>query len=79
MCRIGMPSGIINMVQEMGRCSQSRTTQIVEDNFNMCLNLEDFVYLNQRLILPQVKHAPNVIRIISSSEEIKMQWSTLIE
>ena len=78
-CRVGMPSGIIDMVQEMGRCGRSRTSEIIEDNFNMLLSLEDYVYLHQRLYLPQPKLPKNVIRILAQTDEIKMQRSNLFE
>ena len=52
MCRIGFPSSVIDMVQEMGRCGRGRAsiTGFTDDYF-LKLSLDGFVYLNQRLYL----------------------------
>ena len=73
--RVGFPSGILDMVQEIGRCGCGRitTSGTHTDNFHLLLSLEDFVYLNQRLYLPAQKTAPSVISIMSRIEEIKLQ------
>ena len=53
-CRVGFPLSILDMVQEIGRCGRGRITEsgTHTDNFQLCLGLDDFVYLNQRLYLP---------------------------
>ena len=45
------------MVQEIGRCDRGMITAsgTHNDNFNLVLSLDDFVYLNQRLYLPAQK------------------------
>lgn len=79
--RVGFPSGILDMVQELGRCGRGRITASGDhtDNFSLLLSLDDFVYLNQRLYLPAEKKSPSVINILSKTEEIKLQRSNLLE
>ena len=79
-CRIGFPSSVIDLVQEMGRCGRGRSsiTGFTDDYF-LKLSLDDFVYLNQRLYLPQAKNSPSVVTILSDVETIKMQRSRLLD
>lgn len=79
-CRVGMPSGLIDMVQEMGRCGRQRIDETNGgDNFNMILTMEDYVYLNQRIYLPKPSLPSNVLRVVSADNEIKIQRSNLLE
>ena len=70
-CRVGFPTSITNMVQEMGRCGRGRIennrdgSDTITDNLYLKLTLDDYVYLNQRLYLPQPKNGPGVITILS--------------
>ena len=49
--RIGFPTSIIDMIQEMGRCGRTRTNDgtCPSDDFYLFLSLNDFIYLNERL------------------------------
>ena len=79
--RIGFPSSIIDMVQEMGRCGRGRftTTGSSVDSMNMCLSLDDYVYLNQRLYLPAPKSPSDTVCILSRVEVIDLQRANLLE
>ena len=54
--RVGFPTSIIDMVQEMGRCSRGRLNLdgVMTDGFHMILSLFDFVYMNEKLYLSSV-------------------------
>ena len=79
--RIGFPLSIIDMVQEMGRCGRGRftTTGSSVDSMNMCLSLDDYVYLNQRLYLPAPKSPSDTVCILSRVEVIDLQRANLLE
>ena len=49
--RVGFPTSILDMVQEMGRCGWTRSNDGTNptDKFHMYLDINDFVYLNERL------------------------------
>ena len=47
--RIGFPSSIIDMAQEMRRCGCG--SDDIPGEFHLVLSLNDFVYLNQQLFL----------------------------
>ena len=72
------------MVQEMGRCGRGRIennrdgSDTITDNLYLKLTLDDYVYLNQRLYLPQPKNGLGVITILSQEATIDMQRSNLI-
>lgn len=82
--RIGCPSSIINLIQELGRCGRNRSLSH-EPNQDWCLflvNLSDYVYMNQRLFI--VKENDNQTlnecdTIISKKEERNYQIKNLIE
>ena len=57
-CRLGMSTSILNLIQEMGRCGRKRNEQqqmssmmAIQDSFCISFSLEDYVYLNQRLFI----------------------------
>ena len=79
--RIGFPSSIIDMVQEMGRCGRGRFSNIGSsvDSMNLCLSLDDYVYLNQRLYLPAPKTPSHAVCILSRVEVIDLQRANLLE
>ena len=79
-CRIGSPSSVIDMVQDMGRCGYGCvSTDGFTDDVFLKVSLEDFVYFNQRLYLPWGKVAPYVVTILSDSETINMQRCCLLD
>ena len=49
--RIGFPTSIINMIQEMGRCGCGRSNDgsTPSDLFSLCVRLNDYTYLHERL------------------------------
>ena len=49
--RIGFPTSLINMIQEMGRCGRGRDDDGISptDLFSLCVKLSDYVYLHKRL------------------------------
>ena len=51
--RIGFPTSILDLIQEMGRCGRSRCNDGANptDDFFLFLSLSDFMYLNERLLL----------------------------
>ena len=79
--RIGFPSSITDMVQEMGRCGRGRFSTIGSsvDSMNLCLSLDDYVYLNQRLYLPAPKTPTHAVCILSRVEVIDLQRANLLE
>ena len=82
--RVGFPSGILDMVQELGRCGRGRITAsgaggAHTDDFYLLLSLDDYVYLNKRLYLHAQTTSPTVITILSQIEEIQLQQSNLLE
>jgi superfamily II DNA helicase RecQ len=49
--RVGFPTSVLDMIQEMGRCGRSRHGDGTNptDDFYLFLSLQDFIYLNERL------------------------------
>ena len=81
--RVGFPTSLIDMVQEMGRCGRGRSNDdgIVTDNFHILLSCHDFVYLNQRLYLPSGDDTTAVKQTGSSLiiyDEVKLQRDNLL-
>ena len=47
---VGFPAIIVDAVQEMGRCGRNHDVASANiDEYRMIGNLEDFIYMNQRL------------------------------
>ena len=65
----------------MGQYARGRITASGRhtDNFHLCLSLEDVVYLNHRMYLPQQHNPPLVVCMLSRLDKIKLQRSNLIE
>ena len=79
--RIGYPTSVIDMAQEMGRCGRgpSSSGSAVTGEFHLVLSLNDFVYLNQRLYLPEDSgNKPTVKPLLTIQEEITMQRDNLL-
>lgn len=49
--RVGLPSSLIDLIQEMGRCGRGRppTAPNPTDEFVLCLNLNDFTHMIERI------------------------------
>lgn len=74
---ISFLASVIDMAQEMGRCSWGTDSRPGE--FHMLLSLNDFVYLNQQLHLPQDPVSEPIKPLLSKEEEIKMQRDNLLD
>ena len=68
-CRVGFPTSLFEMAQELGRCDRSRKNEsnIATYNFHFFLALDDFVYLNKKLCLSG--GIPHIINPVLSIEE----------
>ena len=88
-CRIGLSTSILNLIQEMGRCGRKvnntdNEQALVQDTMTIIFTLSDFVYLNERLYVIEIDdnkegvEPTNVednqdISILSVNEQRKMQ------
>ena len=65
-CRLGMSTSILNLIQEMGRCGRKRydlqqmSMMSIEDSMCISFSMEDYVYLNQRLFIIDEDDPPGV-------------------
>jgi superfamily II DNA or RNA helicase len=66
--RIGMPTSILNFIQEMGRCGRLKEQNISQNKniFDLNFNLHDFVYLHQRLYIIEDSNDDNSNTITSN-------------
>ena len=78
--RVGFPTSIFEMAQELGRCRRGCTNDngVVTDNFHLFLTFDDFAYLNIRLYLPKPVVPSNITQILSAEEDITMQQNNLL-
>ena len=69
--RIGYPTSVIDMAQEMGRCGRGRSSSgsAVTGEFHLVLSLNDFVYLNQRLYLPEDSGNKSIVKPLLTIQE----------
>jgi hypothetical protein len=55
--QLGMPTSIINLIQEMGQCGNNKQSlsnnKSNKDWFKIYFSLSDFIYLNERIFLLQ--------------------------
>ena len=67
-------TGILEMVQDMGRCGHDRENVdgLATENFYLLFQLEDSVYLNKRLYLPSSIFPSSVTPVMSKTEEINL-------
>ena len=80
--RIGFPTSVLDMIQEMGRCGRNRSNDGTDpsDNFYLFISLQDFVYLNERLYNPTDKNIQQHNgRVIDYATQIILQRKNLIE
>ena len=75
--RIGFPTSVIDMAQEMGRCGRGINKGPGE--FHLLLSLNDFVYLNQRLYLPRDPLSVAIKPLLTTEDEINMQRDNLLD
>ena len=80
-CRVGFPTSIFAMAQELGRCGRGRSNEnnLVTDNFHLFLTLDDFVYLNERLFIPGPPIPSNINPILSIEHERRLQHQHLLD
>ena len=74
--RIGFPTSLINMIQEMGRCGRGRINDgsSPTDLFSLCIRLNDYVYLHERLFSNVTdEDINNISRIINFYEQRNKQ------
>ena len=79
-CRCGFPTSIFDMAQELGRAGRGRANGNgrVTDNFHLFLSLDDYIYLNTRLFLPQPTVPSIITPLLSAQEEITLQQNNLL-
>ena len=80
--RIGFPTSLLDMIQEMGRCGRNRSNDGTDpsDNFYLFLSLQDFVYLNERLYNPTDNNTrQHNGRVIDYGSQIQLQRKNLIK
>ena len=73
----GYPTSVIDMAQEMGRCGQGTDNR--PGKFHLMLSFNDFVYLNQRLYLPDTPVSTIIKPLLSKEEEIQMQRDNVLD
>ena len=61
----------------MGRCGHG--TDNIPGEFHLMLSLNDFVYLNQRLYLPETPVSTIIKPLLSKEEEIQMQRDNVLD
>ena len=78
--RVGFPTSILEMVQEMDRCGHDRQNEngIVTDQFRLLLSCQDCVYLNQLLYLSQTPLLDTVKATLTVEEDITVQHNNLL-
>ena len=66
-CRIGLSTSILNLIQETGRCGRKSREEddvqqeYAQDTMTIIFTLSDFVYLNQRLFIIDTDESNNEI------------------
>ena len=78
--RIGFPTSILNLVQEMGRCGRNRSNNGLSptDQFILNVTLNDFVYLHERLFINVDEKVKNhKSRVISYEMQRNKQMADL--
>ena len=80
--RIGFPTSILDLIQEMGRCGRSRLNDGANpsDDFYLFLSLTDFIYLNERLYQDADDDTRNKsTRIMDYDTQLQLQRNKLLE
>ena len=79
--RIGFPTSILDMIQEMGRCGRTRSNDgsNPSDDLYLFISLNDFVYLNERLYNSTDNNNRNHNgRVIDYDAQIQLQRKNLL-
>ena len=73
--RVGLPTSITHLIQEMGRCGRNLNRTDVQNTFGIVFQLSDYVYLIERLykIESTNENTQTSDSILSIEEERKMQ------
>ena len=80
--RIGCPTSVLDLIQEMGRCGRNRVNDGTNptDNFYLFLSLRDFTCLNERLHNSNNDESRNDnSRVIEFEEQRQLQRNNLLE
>jgi len=80
--RVGFPTSILDMIQEMGRCGRNRNNDGTNpsDDFILFLSLQDFVYLNERLYDDSDSDdGSGSSRVIDYESQIQLQERNLLK
>ena len=69
--RDGFPASMMHLSQELGRCGRERSIgkDGYSDNFELILNMESFVYLNERLYVTEKTQKPDKSNVSATSDE----------
>jgi hypothetical protein len=80
---LGMPTSIINLIQEMGQCGHKKqalsSNEPNKDWLKIYFSLYDFIYLNERIYMLEETNDENdrdqseTASILSKDDELKMQ------
>ena len=78
--RVGFPTSILEVVQEMGRNGRDRNNRLSEvtDSLYSVLPCNDFVYLNQHLYIPPENEISYIDPTIDREANILMQRDHLL-
>ena len=80
--RIGFPTSVLDLIQEMGRCGRSRLNDGANpsDDFYLFLSLTDFTCSNERLCQNADDDARNKsTRIMDCDAQLQLQRNKLLE
>ena len=76
--RMGFPTSIFEMAQELERCGRGRSGTVTDD-FYLLLSCQDFIYLNTRLYKPSTFVPSTISPILSLQKEKEIQQQNLID
>ena len=80
--RIGFPTSLLDLIQEMGRCGRNRINDGTNptDNYYLFLSLRDFIYLNERLYESNDDESiNNNARVINYEVQRQLQRNNLLK
>ena len=80
--RIGFPTSLLDLIQEMGRCGRNRINDGTNptDNYYLFLSLRDFIYLNERLYESNDDESiNNNARVINYEAQRQLQRNNLLK
>ena len=67
--RDGFPTSIMHFSQELGRCGRARSVgkNGYSDNFELIVNMDSFIYLNERLYVTEKTDNCDSVKVITTS------------